>query len=669
MNWLLSFLFYFFLLFQYLISGEVLLQFLGYKKTWGMRCITGFFFLFFLSFLVAFPCQVLMVSWDIYVVAFSILLLLSDCLFLFYFKRHYQIKDIKAYRFSMIPMFKNFFKTNWLGILFVCVFTLFSISNLLPLYQLNYDDFYYIGKMTNLVESPMLMNEDYYSGIEIARSSIPIYRLINTYELTYAYFGFIFKIDLTFFCRLTMTFHNYLLFYLVYKNFAKLFINESESQYVILPFFIFLIPHGYLQSGLSTPINNLSIQSFDLWQFQTAAFYGGSIVRMLSIPVLLIYSIPLFKKLQIKKILWLAIVSISFVSFSSIFIQIFILYFLIVFIVFFLNNCIGYFIKKGIKNFLINFVGLLSFTMFLLSSKVWDHLDFIYTDNYLKNLEQFGLYDKVWFENDIILFLAPIILLITFILYRKQKNSRLIVIFLSIIVAMIVSSWFYEFFTITSFNSFFVSNRTVASIQYMIVTLFGILFVNLILKLFSSRNILIYLSSLFIFSVITFFNLNENQFLKYSYMGSGISEYGWDFSHELRLDSTMNLSIYNQVGAYFNSLSYGNYQFYSSPVFKYNGKLIYEEGFLMSSNRIQLSCRGGNPLLDSEENKILDDFCQGSLMDEQEIINLILDNEIDYILVQDDNNAKFLIDYGFEEVLNIDNTSGDCKLIKIINNI
>lgn len=666
MNWLFSLLFYLFLLFQYSLSGEVLLHIFGYERTWGMRCVTGFFFLFFLSFLVAFPCQLLMLSWDIYVIIFSIGLLILDGFFLFYIKKYCLIKEIKEYRFFEICKLKKNLKENWLGIFLVCIFTLFSISNMLPLYQLNYDDFYYIGKMINLIDSPMLMNEDYYSGIEIVQSSVPVYRVINTYELTYAFFGSVFKIDLTFFCRLTMTLHNYILFYLVYKTFAKIFIKDSQSQYALLPFFIFLLPQGYLQSGISTPINHLSFQSYDLWQFQTAMFYGGSVVRMLSIPVLLIFSIPLFKKLQIKKIFWIALISVSFVSFSSSFIQIFILYFLIIFIVFFLNICIRCWNENDKKGFIVNFIGLLLFSIFLLSSKVWDHINLIYNNNYLENLEQFTLFDQGWFKNDIILFIAPIVLLITFIIHRKQNCSRLVVIFLSIIISMIISSYFYEFFTVTSFNAFFVSNRTIASVQYMIIILLGILFVDLTSNLFLSKKIMVYLSSVFIIFIIIFFKLNENQFLKYSYLASGISEYGWDFRHELRFDSTMNLEIYDQVGEYFNSLPYGNYQFYSSPVFEYNGKSIYEEGFIMSSNRIQLSCRGGNPLLDSEENKILDAFCQGSQINEHDIIQLIFDNKIDYILVQDDYNAQLLVDYGFEKVLDVNNSSGNCKLIKIM---
>ena len=88
--------------------------------------------------------------------------------------------------------------------------------------------------------------------------------------------------------------------------------------------FYFLIPAGFLQTGIYECIR---VYSYDLWQFQTAAFYGGSIVRMMAVPILIIYSLPLVEKMEFKKIIYIVLMSISMISFSTIYVQVVVLFF------------------------------------------------------------------------------------------------------------------------------------------------------------------------------------------------------------------------------------------------------------------------------------------------------------------------------------------------------
>lgn len=70
-----------------------------------------------------------------------------------------------------------------------------------------------------------------------------------------------------------MVIHNYILVLLVYYALAEVFAGKETalSQYVLLPFVVFIIPFGYLNV-------ESFIHMYDGWQFQTAIFYGGSVV-------------------------------------------------------------------------------------------------------------------------------------------------------------------------------------------------------------------------------------------------------------------------------------------------------------------------------------------------------------------------------------------------------
>ncbi|WRK53112.1 hypothetical protein SD457_23770 [Coprobacillaceae bacterium CR2/5/TPMF4] len=48
-----------------------------------------------------------------------------------------------------------------------------------------------------------------------------------------------------------------------------------------------------------------TVRMYDGWQFQTAIFYGSSVVRVMAIPILIIFGIELVKNLLSKKLsLW-----------------------------------------------------------------------------------------------------------------------------------------------------------------------------------------------------------------------------------------------------------------------------------------------------------------------------------------------------------------------------
>ena len=52
-----------------------------------------------------------------------------------------------------------------------------SISNVMVLYQLNYDDTYYISKIINSIGAPALQNENYFNGMLLNQESIDLGRI------------------------------------------------------------------------------------------------------------------------------------------------------------------------------------------------------------------------------------------------------------------------------------------------------------------------------------------------------------------------------------------------------------------------------------------------------------------------------------------------------------
>ena len=86
MNWLLTIVFYFFLFFQYYLSGDFMLSVFKYEKTFGKILFSGFLTTFLITFLVGFPCQLFFTSFNTYFIIQSIVFILLDAFLLFKYK-------------------------------------------------------------------------------------------------------------------------------------------------------------------------------------------------------------------------------------------------------------------------------------------------------------------------------------------------------------------------------------------------------------------------------------------------------------------------------------------------------------------------------------------------------------------------------------------------------
>lgn len=651
MNWALTILFFIYIYFQYLLLGTIVREWAGYSKRKSITFIIGFIITFFLLWMTGLVSQLLKTSWRLYFIVSIIMIGIVDGVSLLFLYKRKKL-NIKIWKIDL----KEFIKNNWVGIAFVIIFTGISMANEVPFLKANYDDHYYIGKMVNLIDSPMLLNEDYYNGGLILSNGFDLTRIINTYELSYSFFALCFNIYVPFFCRVTMTIHNYFLVYLVYKYLSSFIVKKAFTQFSILPFFIFLMPMGYLQNGLTD--NGVGICSYDLWQFQTAIFYGGSIVRTLGFPLLFLFSFPLLNKISWKKVIFVGVLSCTLISFSTIFMQQFILFVLAIFLLKGITN-----IKNGIENKdkIKSITGLIFLiadilVFFLVYYKVpWD---IAINEKQNELYTSFYNYNQIWFSKDLILkyTLIPILVLL---IIAKKYTWKILPLFVLILCAVIRIPKLQGFLLRTCFGYDFVIFRTIASVQYLM--LFTSFLLILYLVQFFRKGIVIeyVISILMIIASVSFFGLHLKEFENYVYLGSGICKEGWNFKRIFDINTPMVPDYAYKIGQYFNNLPYGNYRFYTFGLFRDNQKLVDTATFLMTSNRIETRHRNGFSTSD-ENYGIIDSVLYGGNLDNYDIaMELMKELNVQYVLVDDETVFKQLMDNNEVELIETFNEDYD----------
>lgn len=661
MYWLLSLVFWFFMFNFYYFLGDVLLDFFGYEKDAGKRVIIGFLFTFFLTFIVVFPSQNLHLSWNIYFI-FQCIVFGAILVFLILSEKKVIKDTYQNLNHNFTKRLRQFLRENWVLCIFVFLFLVFSISNQVSFYHMNYDDGYYIGKMVNSIGSTALDNENYYNGALLNSLHFDLARGINTYEISYAFFSKVFLIRPPFFCRVTMQLHNYVFFCIIYKELAKLMLKNEYAQYALLPFFLFLIAHGFLMYGTT----NIHIRSFDLWQFQTAIFYGGSVVRTFSFPVLMIFSWPILQKFQWKQFLCMLLFFLSFLSFSSIAIPNIILFVVFIIAIKCFDSSYQFYKQKNKSKFIISCFLFALFILFVLATKKLDHLplgDMV--DKYAGCVQNFNAYYHEYYLNDVcwLYGFVPIILAFE---YGKDCYQRYVPTFIFLFYLFFKTLYFKELAMYSAFNIFFVVLRTVSSLQYLLVFIFGVCIVQRIILLNKRKVWVNILSAFTIVSTLTYIQVNRAQMNTYDFLGSGMSRDGYYFKRVLDVNTTMTPRITNEIGAYFNALPYGNYRLYTPDLFPYDGTMMPDASFNIVSNRIQIHSRSGFGTMKENDVKKLNDFCiKSKHRSINEILPILEKYKTDYILVFTDQARNQLENEHQQLVLKSKETNNKYYLFKL----
>ncbi|MBM6879742.1 hypothetical protein H6A09_03570 [[Clostridium] spiroforme] len=653
MNWVMSLVFLCIIPLTYYVIGrkmQLIFCLENGKNDLIRTCLIGFFVVFFISFIVGLPCQFFHLNWVIYKYTYLFLLILIIIYSVYTEKENYIGK-----KNEIISTIVKHIKYNWF-IYFLCViFLFFALTNILMYYQNNYDDAYYLGKVINQIGAKQLSMENYYNG-SLTNGALDITRVLNTYEITYGFFSTIFHISPVFFCRVTMAVHNYVLVFFVYKLLAQFFVKNNISQYCLLPFVFLIISSGYAMEG-NTPF---SINMFDGWQFQSAIWYGGSVVRTIAIPTILIFSESLIERFYLKNIVFLCIVYVTFLSFSTIFL----IYGIIVTLLLFISKGLIQLNDGKIKNKIkkIDAILCIVIPIFLLFfSKLIDKLSFIGTANYYSNLSNYIDFSNWYFYGDTFIYYALALFILSYFIF-KSTMSKFVSIFMILVFLIVFTKLFYELIIVSSGFFWFVGLRFSTSIQLMLTFMIGCLILYLFDKFFNKKFIIGLFSLVLTFSVLSYIYTHIEEIKQQNWLASGMTEYGYSIYPLIKNDEMMP-NVMCEVGAYFNNKEYGNYPLLVPESMNWDGYPMYTNGFVFASNRIELCTNNGANNLSKDQLDLLYKYYSNEC-NYSDIAKILSDHNINYILVQDKNQMDDLIRNGWTLEISSDKINETYYLLK-----
>ena len=556
------------------------------NKTFAFQTIAGFFFLFLLGFIVGFPSELLSLSWNSYFCIYTVLLLIVFIISVIYSK-HELINYMNYIKRDPLNVLLRHLKKYWFIYCLVLAFSILSMTNTQPYLWANYHDDYYIAKMVHLKGAAHLLDEDYVTGAKLVRNSFfsyPLqqgYRTVNTYELTYAYLSSISTIDMVFFCRVTFTLYIYLICFFTYKIFVEIFCDANISQYALVFFALLMIPSGFMGS-----LDKFSVRMFENWRFQTAIFYGGSVVRVIGLPLIVLAFLKIckkFTKYSLIVFVGIALVLLSF-QFTAICYLLFVLPILIV--VYIVKSNIAKFnTRKGIK---LSVIIVTLFVILIITADKWIPALKIFNEaKYASFYDRYLPYYQDVFIKDTFALYAFIPLIM--ILYIFKKNHYALIA--TIVVLLCYSIFKFNFATkllsiITSYT-FYGLLRVMTSILLFTVIYWGILFLTIVSRL-KRRNVIVpMLEGAIVISLILCIFTNQNKLKKYQLAGQNMTPLGYSIKPLTNNDKMMP-DMFIKVGNYINKLPKKKYLILSEGKIPYKNTYVDNINFLLVSPNTQL---------------------------------------------------------------------------------
>ncbi|SFD56367.1 hypothetical protein SAMN04487835_10350 [Sharpea azabuensis] len=650
MNYVITIGFLLILILLYDCLGTFIGRIFHLEDRFGIRLISGFIFLFFLGFLIGFPSQYFHISWNLYNIIMTSTIVIFIILSV-YFCKDILINRYKAFFDNPRANLKKYINQNIFFIILIVLFSILALTNAMPYYCGNYDDTYYIGKVVNLAGSQHLYNENYFNGAVV--NSVGLYRLTNTFELTYAYLGTLFHIDLPFFCRCTMALHNYFIAFLAYRLLANRFISDKYAQYALVFFSVLMLSQGYVFESKNLFFH---LRMYDGWQLQTAMFYGSSIIRVAGLPIIFLFSEKLLEKFKIRPFLFLAIIYITLASFSTIF-----LFYAIVISAFLLLTKFIIFTYSRLDS---NYSYIVLLALFVILSYFIINSDKILINigfNSQKTNAQIGqlkaFFDS-WTKFDTVIIYAPFVLSGALFVYRKQSQWPIIFI-CTLSYLLYFTQLCNRLMIVASFDVYFVVMRFITSIELFCIFLIGIIFIDVLSRVKFSSIVIPFISISFCIGSFSYIVVHEKEIASYAYLGSGMIEQGYQLKNLTDNDQAMP-EIVVRIGNYFNKKSFGNYRLLSLDSLPISQNFIPSRYWLMASNRIEI-CDNDN--IGKTNHDRLQKFLSGQIGYE-EVEQILEQNDIHYILIEQNSIESELEANKYEKVLDFKNTDGAYALYK-----
>lgn len=610
---ILSIIFIFITIIYYNLLGNIIIQNLKIRNKFACRTIIGWIICYCLGWIVGFPEQILRRGWNEFSVLYSTVLFIFCAMSLAYLNK----KEALSIRIrKLIKKDKGYFKEKcktflikyWFVLIFTLVFTLFSTTNMMSYTINNYNDDYYIVKMVHMVHSNPILNENYFLGNPVTSNSIREligsqgYRIFNTYELIYSFFGTFAHIPLVYFAKVTMTFHNYFICFLLYQLFSSIFLDENKTQYSLLLFAFLLIPDGFAAKGNHI----LKIRMFENWRFQTAIYMGGSVVRVCTFPLLTFFSYQFFKGYK-QFLILLGITCITLLSYQSTSISYIILFFPIFILgasLIWMDKQINKHIKpknrKQVTMIYTTFVLVLFLMFFDKIDILLQYLSIGHSKNLvgrsiinyttLKGIaKQYAPYYVNLFKLDIFGVLGLIPLLCVYYLSNDQikKIISIMIIYIFLVFKLNKSS---IFLSLISFD-FYCIARMLTGIIIMIVLFSGIALIYAMEYIPHKKIIIPLISSCMLLSSVCIVKFNMTSIKKYVNQGDGMVKEGYSLE-PLTANNQFLPKMFAEISNYFEAVPNGKYAVYSENVIKWKGTEYSPIGLLLASKKIMYSTYG-----------------------------------------------------------------------------
>lgn len=581
MNYILSFVYLFAsLIFSYGL-GRFILQKIHSKHVYFSKIIvSGYLYLFAIQWFVGFPSQVLHASWQIYYTMLSIVYLLHVLLLLYYWRK--QIMHSKPFH-----MVKKHFAQYWFIYILVITFSFMSMTSQFSYFQHSYDDYFYLGSTVQEMGVSSLANIDFYTGMPMQSDII---RLLNTFSLQYGFMAQTFHIDPVAFMRFAAVIQNYIIVFMAYHALlSQIEKKEDGVQYHLALITIFLVPSAYL-------VTNNYISTYDDWQFNNAIWYGSSIVRLIGLPVLLMFGKACAERLNWRNIIWIGLLCVAFISLSTIAIPFIILSIIIMFLYWLYRllkqtyplRCNWYFGLTLAFIFII-FVVILPEFLYNSNAALYEKMH----NEVLSFEEKINKYATV---SLIVRFMLPILLIGAYTLKNKTlKWYTLCVTCLSIVVFgglgsyfMIIISVFYDF----------VALRFSTGIQMMIFVLCSYILMHIIKEY---QRKLVPIIPCVLVAFFCFFNYRHLDVYKtLTFHTSGLSEYGFSVKRLLTSDQMMP-DVVTEIGAFFDSFEEKKRVIVPYELACEDGVLRFYDSIVYSSPNASVLTRSGDTFVEGDD--------------------------------------------------------------------
>lgn len=644
MNYILNILYFIFILIIYYYFGSKISKFLNKKSNFGFKIVFGYIFVYFIGFVIGFPSQLFSISWLMFSIIYGITLLGITALFIHKDQDLKKLKKLKI--FVTKQVIKNHLKNYWFVYALTFTFSILSILNTQPYYYNNYHDDYYIAKVVHLVGSSHLLNKDYSLGNIIPYTGVfdyalkQGYRMFNTYELIYSFWGTLFHIDLTFFCRFSMVINNYFITFLIYQLVSQIFIKKEYSQFSLIFFSLLLLPSGYASRG-PIPIH---IRMYENWRFQTAIFYGGSVTRVMMLPILFYFFNDFLEKVDLRKITILIMFLITMISFQTnalLYAAICIPLMLVIYIYYKILRNIR---DKRQRIYIIILFCCVVGLLIILPDRLISILSKNNASDQRMNASYQLYYINVFKYDFIAIYsLVPCLGMLFLAKGLKEKASIILILLLFLMFKLNKSSVF-----MNSISYFFYGTvRWLTSILIICLLMFGVFLVTLFIKINMNKKVISILCAAVLISMCGYIKMNERKISSYNQTEDGITKLG--YSKKILTDNDKMLpEMFVEVGKYFDENGTGNDRILTEKQMPYDGVTVTPQSLLLASNKIQI-CYDDLAYKNSDYDRI-NDYLSGKIPIDK-IAILIQYSKSNYILTTRNKIQKDLVVHGYKIVL------------------